>query len=62
MLPYWKDFLSISISHCSRYCNVVAHELGSKALIGKISFVWIDENLTSIWQLLVNDVTILSNE
>jgi hypothetical protein len=59
---YWEDFHSISISHCSRDCNVVAHELARQTLIGKISLVWIDEPPTFVRRLLVNDVTILSNE
>lgn len=59
---YWKDFLSISISHCIRDSNVVAHELARQALIGKNSFVWIDDPPAFIPQLLVNDVTIFSNE
>lgn len=32
---YWMDFHSISISHCIRECNVVAHELARQALVGK---------------------------
>jgi ribonuclease HI len=59
---YWEDFHSISISHYSRDCNVVARELARQALIGKNSLVWIDEPPAFIRQLHVNDVTILSNE
>jgi hypothetical protein len=40
---YWKDFHSISISHSIRECNDVARELVSQALVGKNSFVWIDD-------------------
>ena len=40
---YWKDFHFISISHCIRECNSVAHELARQALVGRDSFVWIHE-------------------
>ena len=42
---YWKDFQSISISNCIREYNFMAHELASQVLVGKNSFVWIDEPL-----------------
>ena len=32
---YLKDFHFISISHCIRECNSVAHELARQALVGK---------------------------
>jgi hypothetical protein len=56
------DFAAISISHCNRDCNSVAHELARQALLDKSSFVWVDDPSNSILQLLVNDVTILSNQ
>jgi hypothetical protein len=43
MLPVLERFSFISISHCIRECNDVAHELARQALVGKNSFVWIDE-------------------
>ena len=39
----------------------MAHELARQALIGKNSFVWIDDPPDFIRQLLLNDVTIFSN-
>ena len=29
----WKDFGEISINHCDRSCNAVAHELARQALL-----------------------------
>ena len=59
---YWNDFNVISISHCIRECNSVAHELARQALVGKSSLVWIDDPPTFILQMFVRDVTVLSNE
>ena len=56
------DFAAISISHCNRDCNLVAHELARQALLDKSSFVWVDDPPNSILQLLVDDVAILSNQ
>ncbi|CAD6249334.1 unnamed protein product [Miscanthus lutarioriparius] len=40
---HWMDFAAISISHCNRECNLVAHELARRALLAKTSFVWVDD-------------------
>jgi ribonuclease HI len=58
----WKEFSEISISHCNRLCNSVAHELARQALLQKSSQVWIDDPPPSILQFLVNDVTIFMNQ
>ena len=39
----WKGFVAISITHCNRESNSVAHELAWQALLEKSSFVWIDD-------------------
>ena len=39
----WEDFDAISISHCNRESNVVAHELARQAMLEKNSCVWIDD-------------------
>ena len=42
--------------------NSVAHELARQAMVEESSCVWIDDPPASIRQLLVNDVTIFSNQ
>ena len=54
---YWKEFVAISISHCNRSCNSVAHELARQALLEKSSHPPV-----SILQVLLNDVSILMNQ
>jgi len=39
----WKDFAAISITHCNRESNSVAHELARQAMLEKSSCVWIDD-------------------
>jgi hypothetical protein len=39
----WKDFAAISISHCNRKSNSVAHELARHVMVDKNSHVWIDD-------------------
>ena len=58
----WKEFKEISISHCNRAGNAVAHELARQALLQKSSFVWIEAPPPSILHLLVNNVTVLVNQ
>ena len=58
----WKEFVAISISHCNRESNSVAHELARLAIVLKDSVIWAEEPPPSILQLLVNDVTILVNQ
>ena len=62
IVDLWKEFRDISISHCNRSCNAVAHELARQAVLQKSSFVWIEEPPPSILHLLVNDVTVLVNQ
>ena len=38
-----KDFVVISITHCNRDSNSVAHELARQALLEKSSCVWLDD-------------------
>ena len=58
----WEDFAAISISRCNRESNSVAHELARQAMVEESSFIWMDDPPASIRQLLVNDVTIFSNQ
>ena len=39
----WKGFREISISHCNREVNIVAHELARQAFVQDNSQVWIDD-------------------
>ena len=61
-VKYWKEFTAISISHCNRDCNSVAHELAMRALLGKSSHIRIDDPPSFILQVLVNDVTVFWNQ
>ena len=57
---YWKEFMAVSISHCNRSCNSVAHELDRQALLEKSSHIWVDDPPVSILRLLVNDVSMMN--
>jgi len=37
--PLWADFAAISVSHCNRESNSVAHELARQAMLEKSSCV-----------------------
>ena len=39
----WQSFESISLEHCDREANKVAHELAKVALPAKNIYIWIDE-------------------
>ena len=58
----WEEFTEISISHCHREGNQVAHELARQARLERNSCVWIDDPPAFVRHLLVNDVTILSHQ
>ena len=58
----WKEFREISISHCNREVNIVAHELARQAFVQHNSQVWIDDPPSFIFHHLVNDVSILVNQ
>ena len=58
----WEEFVEISISHCHREGNQVAHELARQARLERNSCVWIDDPPAFVRHLLVNDVTILSHQ
>ena len=56
----WDGFGTISIEHCNRNSNQVAHELARLAFRTKNSCTWVDEPPGCVLNHLVNDVTILS--
>ena len=58
----WQDFSSISIEHCNRDINRVAHNLAALAIQSKHTCIWVDEPLASYLKALVNDVTPFSNQ
>ena len=58
----WEEFTTISITHCHRESKQVAQELARQARLEGNSCVWIDDPPASVRQLLVNDVTILSDQ
>jgi hypothetical protein len=70
IVQLWQEFGKISISHCNRSCNSVAHELAKQALVQKSSQVWVDDLPSSILDdlpssilhLLVNDVATYMNQ
>jgi hypothetical protein len=55
----WLGFQEISIEHCERETNQVAHELAKRAMISKNYCIWDDDPSSFIVDLLSNDVTIL---
>jgi len=58
----WLDFVSISLEHCNREANGVAHELARVALQEKLTCNWVDEPSRFLLGALVNDVTVLQNQ
>ena len=58
-ITIWLGFQKISIEHCRRETNQVAHELAKKAMISKIYCIWDDDPPSFIVDLLSNDVTFL---
>ena len=58
----WSGFDSISIEHCNREANRVAHELARKVFSLKSSCTWVDDPPSFILNVLVNDVTTLSDQ
>ncbi|XBI44411.1 hypothetical protein VPH35_109046 [Triticum aestivum] len=55
------DFLLTRFEHCNRTANKVAHEL---ARLAKVSVTrdWFEEPMENIVPLLIDDVTIISNQ
>jgi hypothetical protein len=58
----WHDFVSISLEHCNREANGVAHELARVASQEKMTCNWVTEPPSFILGALVNDVTVLQNQ
>jgi len=58
----WQEFQSISIEHCDRESNQVAHVLAREAISLKLSCIWVDEPPSFILESLVNDVTMFANQ
>jgi hypothetical protein len=56
------EFSSISIEHCNRDMNRVAHNLANLAVQSKHVCIWIDEAPSFILEALVNDVTLFENQ
>ena len=50
-ITLWSWFQKISIEHCSRDSNGVAHELARRALQSKTNCIWDDEPLVSFVSL-----------
>ena len=55
----WSGFQDISIEHCSREANQVAHNLARRARQHRQNCTWVDEPPNFILDLVINDVTIL---
>jgi ribonuclease HI len=58
----WHDFVFISLEHCNREANCVAHELARVASQEKMTCNWVTEPPSFILGALVNDVTVLHNQ
>jgi hypothetical protein len=52
----WQNFVVISIEHCDREANKVAHKLARIGLSLKDNCIWVDEPPSSILETMVNDV------
>jgi hypothetical protein len=55
----WSGFQDISIEHCSREANQVAHNLARRARQHRQNCTWVDDPPNFILDLVINDVTIL---
>jgi ribonuclease HI len=55
----WSGFGKVSIEHCNREANQVAHELARVSFTSGNSCTWVDEPPRFILSKLVNDVTVL---
>jgi ribonuclease HI len=55
----WSAFGKVSIEHCNREANQVAHELATVSFTSGSSCTWVDEPPRFILSKLVNDVTVL---
>jgi ribonuclease HI len=55
----WSGFGSVSIEHCNREANQVAHELAKVSFSSGSSCTWDDEPPRFILSKLASDVTVL---
>jgi len=58
----WRDFVDVSIEHCHRDANRVAHEIARRCFISRQSCIWVDEPPSFLLEFFMNDVTILMNQ
>jgi len=58
----WRDFVDVSIEHCHRDANRVAHEIARRCFISRQSCIWVDEPPSFLLEYLMNDVTIQMNQ
>lgn len=58
----WKGFSDISIDHCNRDANKVAHELAFNSFSNKSSCIWADEPPSFILATLANDVIMFDDQ
>jgi hypothetical protein len=56
----WSGFHDISIEHCRREANQVAHNLARRARQYKQNCTWVDEPPSFVLDSLMNNVTILN--
>lgn len=58
----WDWFDVISIEHCNREANMVAHRLARDSFMAKRTCNWVEEVPSFLIADLANDVTMFSNE
>ncbi|KAK3121628.1 hypothetical protein QOZ80_8BG0657540 [Eleusine coracana subsp. coracana] len=58
----WRDLADVSIEHCHREANEVAHLLANVALNSRSTRIWLDGPPSFIVAGMATDVTILLNE
>jgi ribonuclease HI len=59
-ITIWSGFQEISIQHCSRDANCVAHELARRARQSKQDCIRDDEPSSFIYEFVLRDVTIFN--
>ena len=58
----WQEFSLISIEHCNRDANQVAHELARNSFLNRSSCIWADEPPNFIFATLAKDAILIHDQ
>ena len=58
----WQEFSLISVGHCNRDANQVAHELARNSFLNRSSCIWADEPPNFIFATLAKDVILIHDQ